>query len=87
MDKFLNSIGIYLSGTQKNGKYVIDLADSNEYDKILNKLERADSLEEDEDSSVVGYDSASSVFENDDYYITILADFKNDTYKLTVKEK
>lgn len=87
MDEFLNSIGIYQQGSQKGDKYIVDLEDSNEYDKVLNKLERADVLEEDEDSSVVGYDSASSVFENDDYYITLIADFKNDTYKLTVKEK
>lgn len=87
MGDFLDSIGIYVQGTQKGDKYVVDLADSVEYDKILNKLERAESLEEDEDSSVVGYDSASSIFENDKYLITIIADFKNDTYKLTVKEK
>lgn len=86
MREFLESIGIYYEGIDKNGKYIIDLADSNEYDKVLNILEKSDKVEEDEDVSSIGYDSATNIFESDNYTMNLLADFKNDTYKLIVKE-
>ncbi len=88
MEEFLESIGIYDIGEyDKKNTYVIDIDNSNEYDKMLNKLEKSDKLDVDDESCLMTIHNASTQFTSDDYIVTILANFDDDTYKLTVKER
>ena len=87
MEEWLKSLNIYLSGDVKNGEFVADIMDSDEYDKIIYKLDKADGLELDEDSSTLTIHNATNIYESDKYIVVLNGDFDNDLYKLTVKEQ
>jgi hypothetical protein len=87
MEEFLKQLGIdgKLNKSSKN-VYVLDIDNSDEYGKIYSKLDKSDLVTEVDDSSQITYDTASIQFESDEFMITLLADFENDTYKMTIKE-
>lgn len=87
MEQFLKSLHIYLPGEHSGNTYVIDIADSIQYDKILNILDNSDQLEEDDESANITLHSATNIYINDNYEIVLNADFDNDNYKLTIKER
>lgn len=87
MEEFLRELGI--EGNLNRGKndvYVLDIENSDEYGKIYSRLDRSDLLDEVVDNSQITYDAANIQYESDDYLISLLADFKNDSYKMTIKE-
>lgn len=87
MEDFLKSIGIVETGTMSDdGCYVIDIDDSNEYGKIYSTLDQCDEIDEDEDSSFVTGEQCSVQYINDDFTITLISDFDEDIYRLTVRE-
>lgn len=87
MEEFLKELGITNEITSKESdKLVIDIEDSEDYGKIYSRLDKSDLVEEDQESSQITYDTSSIQFESDDYLITLLADFENDKYTLTIKE-
>ena len=84
MEDFLNEIGI-TADLQKTDNNTMDIPNSNAYGKIYSKLDNSDLVEEDIESSQITYDNSSIQFLSDDYLITLLADFNEDIYKLTIK--
>ncbi len=88
MEEFLKELGITKQGRKnENGYYVIDIDDSNEFGKIFSRLDKSDLVDEDEESSSITLDSANITYLSDDYTITLMADFENDTdYKLVMRE-
>ena len=87
MEEFLKELGIDGElNAGKNGVYVLDIMDSDEYGKIYSKLDKSKLLDEVTDNSQITYSTANIQYESDDYIITLLADFDNDSYKMTIKE-
>lgn len=87
MKDFLNELGITEEGHDtQDGNFVIDLDDSNHYNKIFSKLDKSDLVEENEDSSVVNVDVTNILYIADNYALNLIADFNQDTYKLVVTE-
>lgn len=87
MEDFLKQIGIDEKPVKSaNGIYVIDIYDSDQYGRIYSKLDKSDLLDEIPENSQITYDTASIQYEGDDYSITLMADFENDSYKMTIKE-
>ena len=87
MEEFLSRIGITGKlNKSREGLYVLDIMDSDEYGRIYSKLDKSDLLDEVVDNSQITYDAANIQYESDDYLISLLADFKNDSYKMTIKE-
>ena len=87
MEEFLSSIGIHNKGEKSSdGNYVIDFDDVNEYNKAFSKLDRAEELEETEESSVTNSSMSSIIYTNDEYILTLTADFDNDEYRLVVQK-
>lgn len=87
MKEFLTQLGIDAEPVKsKNGIYVIDIADSDEYGKFYSKLDKSDLIDEIPENSQITYEAASIQYEGDDYTITLMADFENDVYKMTIKE-
>ena len=87
MDEFIKELGI--QGTLidgKNGTKVLDIEGSDNYGRIYSRLDNSDLLEEDEESSQLTSDTASTIYTSDKYTITLLADFEQDIYKLVIKE-
>jgi len=86
MEELLKEIGIDKLITVQDGKSVIDIADEREYGRIYTLLDRSDLIEEDEESSMITMDSSSIQYDNDDYILTLIADFNLNEYKLVIKE-
>lgn len=88
MEEFLKELGITKPGRKnENGFYVIDIDDSDEFGRIFSRLDKSDLVDEDEESSSITLDSANITYLSDDYTITLMADFENDTdYKLVMRE-
>lgn len=87
LEKFLEKLGITQVGHYtKTNTYIIDIEDSDEYGKIYSLLDKNEEVEEDEDSSTITVHTSNLVFESDNYQLTLIADFDQDTYKLVCKE-
>lgn len=87
MEEFLKRLGITDEGLlSDDGTYVIEIPDSNKYAKYYSILERTDIVEEDESSSQLTSSASSIQYSNELYTITLMSDFDEDIYRLTIKE-
>lgn len=87
MEELLRQLGIDAEPVKgKNGSYNIDIEDSNEYGRYFSKLDKSDIVEEEQDASSVNFENSSIQFTNEQYTLTLLADFENDTYSLNIRE-
>ena len=86
MEELLKTIGITESGEYtKDGAYVVDIRDYDEYSKYFSLLEKSD-LEEVQDTSLITVHTTSVTFASDDYQIVLQADLDEDIYKLIVTQ-
>jgi hypothetical protein len=86
LEELLKSVGITEKGTYtKNGSYVVDIKDYNEYGRYFSLLEKSE-LEEVQDTSQITIHTTNVTFANDDYQIILQADLDEDLYKLVVTE-
>lgn len=88
MEEFLKELGI--QGTPQrtdDGTYILDIEGSDNYGRIYSRLDRSDLVEEDEDASQLTLDTSALRYENDEYQLTLLADFNEDTYQLVIQIK
>ena len=87
MKELLKNIGITEVGYYgKEKNYVIDLENSDHFNKVFSKLQKSDLVDENEDSSVVNLSVSNILFLSDDYSLNLIADFDQDIYKLVVTE-
>ena len=87
MNELLKQIGIDAEPVKaEDGNYNIDIEASNEYGKYFSKLDKSDLVEEDQDASSVNFENSRIQFVNDEYTLTLIADFENDTYSLSIRE-
>lgn len=87
MEELLRQLGIDAEPVKgENGSYNIDIEDSNEYGRYFSKLDKSDIVEEEQDASSVNFENSSIQFTNEQYTLTLLADFENDTYSLNIRE-
>ncbi len=86
IDRLLE-LGLPTDGVKRDGTYVIELSNSNQYDRCLATLEKAQGVSEVDTDATINYDSASAVFEDDKFTFILTADFIKDTYTLIAKEQ
>lgn len=87
MEEFLKELGI--QGTPQrtdDNTYVLDIEGSDNYGRIYSRLDRSELVEEDEASSQLTLDTSSLRYENDEYQLTLLADFNEDKYQLIIQK-
>ena len=86
MEELLKSIGITAKGEHtKNGAYVVDIKDYDEYGKYFSLLEKSD-LEEVQDTSQITVHTTNVTYTSDKYQIILQADLDEDLYKLVVTQ-
>lgn len=86
MEELLKKIGITAKGEYtKNGAYVVDLKDYDEYSKYFSLLEKSD-LNEVQDTAQITIHTTNVTYMNDDYQIVLQADLDEDLYKMVVTE-
>lgn len=87
MKEFLQSLGIHQEGQlSRQGAYVVDIVDFDEYSKIYSLLERSELIDEVMDTSQITIHTTNVTFANDDYQLVLQADLDEDIYKLVVTE-
>lgn len=87
MKDLLRKLGIMEPGQRSTDyDYVIDLDDSDHFNRIFSKLDKSDLLEENEDSSVVNLEVTNILYMADGFTLNLIADFEQDIYKLVVTE-
>lgn len=86
MKDFLNHLGIYAEGQKVKNSYIIDFDNIDEFNKAFKKLDKSDEIEESEESSIINSSMSSIVYNNDEYLITLSANFDTDEYKLVIQE-
>lgn len=88
LHQLLKEIGINKIGTYSdNSTYIIDLADSNDYGRINSILDRSNILDFIDESSYVTAENANLDYKyQDQYLLSLIADFENDYYQLVIVE-
>lgn len=86
MEELLKEIGITAKGEYtKNGAYVVDIKDYDEYGKYYSLLEKSD-LEEVQDTAQITVHTTNVTYTLEDYQIVLQADLDEDLYKLVVTQ-
>lgn len=86
MEELLKSIGITAKGEYtKNGAYIVDIKDYDEYGKYYSLLDKS-GLDELQDTSQITLHTTNITYANDDYQIVLQADLDEDLYKIVVTE-
>ncbi len=86
MEELLKSVGITAKGEYtKEGAYVVDIKDYNEYGKYFSLLEKSE-LKEVQDTCLITIHTTTVTYANDDYQIVLQADLDEDMYKLVVTQ-
>lgn len=86
MEELLKKIGITAKGEYtKNGSYIVDIKDYDEYGRYYSLLEKSD-LEEVQDTAQITLHTTNLTYVNDDYQVVLQADLDEDLYKIVVTE-
>lgn len=87
MDEVLKKLGISLDGEfSKDGSYIADIYNSDEFGRVYSVLEKNDNVEELYSNSLLTMHNSSISYLYDNYQITLIADFEQDLYKLVISE-
>ena len=83
----LNDLNIRFDGDfSRDGSYVVDLFDSDQFGKVYSILDKNKDVENLEDSSSLTVHSANISYLYDDYQLNLIADFDENLYKLVITE-
>ena len=86
MEELLKNIGITEKGEYtKDGAYIVDIKDYNEYGKYFSLLEKSE-LEEVQDTCQMTIHTTNITYASEKYQIVLQADLDEDLYKLVVTE-
>lgn len=86
MEELLKQLNIKAKGEYtKNGAYIIDLKDYDEYSKYFSILDKSD-LEEVQDTAQITIHTTNVTYVSDKYQIVLQADLDEDLYKMVVTE-
>ena len=86
MEELLKKIGITAKGEYtKNGSYIVDIKDYDEYGKYYSLVEKSD-LEEVQDTAQITLHTTNLTYTNDKYQLVLQADLDEDLYKIVVTE-
>ena len=85
LEAFAKQLGFKKPGTVKHNKYIIELTDSDEYAKYYTILDHSD-LELTDTSSMSSEFANVLVYKNDEYKVTLNANFTDNYYTVVVEE-
>lgn len=79
----INKVGSY----SKNNNYIIDIDNSNEFGRVYSTLDNNEELDESDDSTNINMHNANITYKyKNQFQLTLIADWDNDTYKLVIEE-
>ena len=84
MKEFASKLGIDVEGTLEGEKYVIELANSNEYSRVYTLLDKSELVNIDEDSTLVTENVGELLFLGDGFDIKLVGNFAQDIYRIVI---
>jgi hypothetical protein len=83
----LKEIGIVREGNNtRNGSYVIDIEDSDDFGRFYSLLDKSPKVEELDDNTINNIHTVNLIYLYDNLHINLTADFDEDIYKVVVKD-
>lgn len=70
----------------KDGSYVVNLEDSDEFGRVFSRLDRNEDYEELTENSLISLFDTSLIWLKDNFQINLIADLTQDSYKLVITE-
>ena len=88
VEQLMDELGLNLPLQQEeNGSYTAIIEDSNDYGKVMSTLNKAEGMESmDEGSYVTMEDAVMKYKYEDQFMLSLIADFEDDTYELLITE-
>ena len=87
LETFVQTLELPEKGEFRNGAYIIDLDNSDEYAHCYDVLFRSGLVDLDEEATEIFTDAPSKVvYRSEDYDVILYADFNSDVYKIKIKE-
>jgi hypothetical protein len=84
MKECASKLGIDVEGTLEGEKYVIELANSNEYSRVYTLLDKSELVNIDEDSTLVTENVGELLFLGDEFDIKLVGNFAQDIYRIVI---
>lgn len=86
--EFASSLGIEKAGEYKNDAYVIDVSNSLDWGRLFTKIDTSSKVEQLQDNQVVSEQgtSISYLSEDEQFMITLIADFEGDVYSVVINK-
>lgn len=85
MDELIKELKIENVGKKQPQGYSLDMQDDIEYGKVYSRLEKSKLVAEDPDGSSLSLDNSNIQYVGDNIVVNLIADFKNDSYRLEIK--
>lgn len=85
-EEFAKQLGISGDGDYVDNKYVINLANSNEYSKVYTILDKSELVDLDVDRINLDVSSTLLVYLADEFDIELKSDFDNDVYTVSFED-
>lgn len=87
MEDFLKKLGITETGEYtKDGSYVVDIKDYDDYGKFFSILDKSELVNEVQDTCQLTIHTTNITYTSEDYQIVLQADLDEDIYKLVVTQ-
>lgn len=83
----LKKLDITEDSYEEGGKTVVVIANSDDYSKVFTKLDNADYLNIEDESTIVTGELGEAVFFDEDYRLRLIADFVDDVYRLVIEKE
>ena len=84
LKEFAKKLNINLDGRMEGEKYIIDIANSDEYSRMYTLLDNSDLVDIDEDSTLLTDKVGELLFIGDDYDVKLVGNFAQDLYRIVI---
>jgi hypothetical protein len=84
LKEFAKKLNINLDGRMEGEKYIIDIANSDEYSRMYTLLDNSDLVDIDEDSTLLTDKVGELLFIGDDYDVKLVGNFSQDLYRIVI---
>lgn len=84
MKQFAEELGIKIEGRMEGDKYVIELANSDEYSKMYTLLDNSKLVDIDEEATLLTDKVGELLFLGDEFDVKLVGNFSNDLYRVVI---
>jgi hypothetical protein len=84
MKEFAEKLGISVDGVLEGDKYIIELANSNDYSRVYTLLDNSELVDIDEDATLITDKVSELLFLGDEFDVKLVGNFVQDLYRIVI---